>query len=112
MNESYNTREPRRLNESWRWWELWLRNEPTYLRELFPGIESMNIPQLYLIRSLLSKGIPPDLLDIFLERCGATREDWENLLVSGCVKSDAEGRLIVTPEGKKAFNKEKQGKWF
>lgn len=72
----------------------------------------MNTPQLYLMRSLLGRGIPPELLDIFLERCGATKEDWENLLVSGCVKADTTGRLIVTPEGKKAFNVEKKGKWF
>lgn len=71
----------------------------------------MTIPQLHLCRCLLSRGFGVELLDIFLRRCGATPEDWRELVAMDWVYS-ADGVYYLTREGKKAYQQAKKGKWF
>lgn len=71
----------------------------------------MSISQLHVLRSVLSRGVPYDLVTILLNRCGATLAEWQELLDRGIVV-ERDRRYVMTDEGKRIYRKEKQGRYF
>lgn len=70
-------------------------------------------PQLRLLRSLVVNGWPAELLVQLLNRCGATAEEMEQLIRLSLVHTSKKPpRYLLTPIGKKRFNKEKKGRYF
>lgn len=73
----------------------------------------LTISQLCYLRSLVKCGIPSDLLEIVLRRGGTTREEHDALLAAGWVKIEKRTkRVVLTPEGKKGYNRAKVGRYF
>lgn len=72
----------------------------------------LNIHQLMLLRGMMPQGWPPDLVHIHVVRCGATQEEWEELLREELIGPDENGRLWMTKQGKKEYEKQRQGQYF
>ena len=74
---------------------------------------NLNIPQLCLLRSVKTQGIPAELMGIYLNRCGATKEEWQALVTAGyVVLTDIEGRYYLTALGRKVYNRRPKTVYF
>lgn len=72
----------------------------------------LSTAQLCLLRSLLKAGSPADLIGIYLNRCGATEQEWQSLISEKLVETDREGRYWLSKEGKRTYKKAKVGRYF
>lgn len=74
--------------------------------------------QLSLMQALLRVGVPSELIQIFITRCGTSQEEWEDLINRKLIelvkqrKKDILGRYFLTKEGKKLFKHEKVGRYY
>lgn len=71
----------------------------------------LNVNQLMMLRSLLQKGWPAELLEYLPRRCGASPADWDALTAAGLVE-EAAGRWQLTTAGKKTYKRAAAGRWF
>lgn len=72
---------------------------------------NLTISQLCLLRSIKKRGIPTELINTFLTRCGASIEEWRILLDSKHTFLKEE-RFYITQLGKKEYQKQKIGRYF
>lgn len=80
-------------------------------------VTTMNLStaQLCLLRCFLKNGVCCELIDIFLTRCGATPEEWTAIQQTKLVRKSnlrSGSRFVFTKEGKREYNKQKQGRYF
>jgi hypothetical protein len=71
----------------------------------------MTDKQLMLARAVKTQGWPADLLTHLLSRCGAREADWRGLVSAGVVELRG-GRYSLTKAGRRAYNKQKVGRYF
>ena len=71
----------------------------------------LSTAQLCLLRSLKSRGVPVELRDVFLSRCGASLQELWDLRDAGTVE-EKEGRLQMTDWGKRIYRRESKGRYF
>lgn len=74
-------------------------------------VEEVTVAQLHLLRCLRGRGIPAELLEIFLNRCGASREEWNALTLLGWAVEER-GRFLLTKEGEKRYRKLRETRYF
>jgi len=73
----------------------------------------MTIPQMCMMRSLISQGVPANLIDIFLVRCDLDAGGWKQLIDAGYVElRKKDQRYWQSDAGKRAYNVQKKHKWF
>lgn len=78
-------------------------------------VPTLTVPQYCLLRSLKLRGIEASLVEIFLNRCGADRADWDHLTGSGYVvagKRKEKGRFVLSEQGKRVYNRRPRNVWF
>lgn len=67
--------------------------------------------QYCLLRSIGKTGVPSELLAIFLNRCGASSEEWHHLIDAGLVEQ-ANLRYQMTEEGKRVYRRRPKNIYF
>jgi len=78
-------------------------------------VPTLTVPQYCLLRSLVKTGIPAELAEIFLGRCGASVDDWQFLLAQGWVapgKRADKGRFVLTDAGKRVYQRRPRNVYF
>lgn len=74
---------------------------------------SLTNRQLSLMQAISKSGIPFELMDIFMSRCGTSLDAWLGLLENKLVElNEKENRYFLTALGKKIFKKEKVGRYY
>lgn len=72
--------------------------------------------QLSLMQAISKEGIPEELMEIFLRRCGTSEEEWQGLQGLDYVylddTNDNDCRWKLTKLGFKVFKKEKVGRYY
>ncbi len=68
-------------------------------------------PQLIMLRSLVAKGWPDDLIRYIWERAGGTEAEWLALADAGLVLQ-RDARWELTQTGKREFHRQSVGRYF
>ena len=71
----------------------------------------LTTPQLIMLRSLLSKGWPADLIRYIWERAGGAEPGWQALFDAGLTRMQGD-RWELTPLGKRELKRQATGRWF
>lgn len=71
----------------------------------------LNRAQYCLLRSLKGRGISSELLSIFLNRCGASQEDWQQLIDLEFAVTSGD-RIILSRKGLRTYNQRSKSIYF
>lgn len=75
----------------------------------------LSIHQLMVLRTLISSGWPPELLDKLLSRCGCSEEEWQQMVDLNYValwQNTSGPRYGQTSRGETEYKRQSKGKWF
>jgi hypothetical protein len=78
----------------------------TYATTPDPSGPAPTTPQVLVLGALRNRGWPAKLVEHLLTRCGAGRDDYDSLVSAEYVEA-GEGRVVLTPAGRRALAAEK-----